>query len=202
MPSFPIRSFLAPAAILALASAAYGAAISQTGYSAAALAESWEIPEMKVHFMGANSGIGDGSWPPGTEFNSTIEFELDRYATQQSEDSAPGASVGETTCGASWVEGELPTEWIQCGDAKVEWKMVETSEMSETDFTMEVRLMMTDSETVEPLYAEAQTRVTANTRGSPSSYLTCLGSEPFDGIRCEMDGIMSTPGPIKLSPVM
>jgi hypothetical protein len=36
-----------------------------------------------------------------------------------------------------------------------------------------------------------QVAVTANEPSQPTSYLTCLLGPPFDGLRCNLDGVMS-----------
>ena len=48
--------------------------ILNAGLIMIAAAESWSLPVVNTHFMGNNSGIGSGTWPPSSAFPSSVDF--------------------------------------------------------------------------------------------------------------------------------
>jgi hypothetical protein len=87
----------------------------------------WEITSLTNHFMGANSGLPGGSWPAGTEFDTTMNFTLKH-----------GSFV--TECDASWPEKQHPTDWTQCKDETVSWRFCD-SEWQECNFSLEIAVV-------------------------------------------------------------
>ncbi|KAF2087708.1 hypothetical protein K490DRAFT_56796 [Saccharata proteae CBS 121410] len=146
----------------------------------------FEIPTMSSHFMGANSGIGNGEWPPNAAFNSTLSFVVN-YA------SLSGGAPLNVTCSGNWTESSPPTTWNLCPNSVVSWRFDNFT--SPGDFVLEV------SRQVSRLSAYAgKVNVTSDDAGDPTSYLTCLEGEPYDGIRCNLDGMLSsTKQPISIA---
>jgi hypothetical protein len=44
--------------------------------STSAATEQWSVPTMELHMMTKHSGIPGGAWPEGSQYPSTIDFEL------------------------------------------------------------------------------------------------------------------------------
>ncbi|OJD34364.1 uncharacterized protein BKCO1_2300033 [Diplodia corticola] len=142
-------------------------------------ATQYEISTLKTHFMGKNSGIADGSWPAGTEFNSTIELTVE-YPAQ----SGANASSESTTCTANWQNGTHPIDWNACENKDVGWKFTDFA--TEAKFTIEVGRI-----TGEDSAETGSVSVEANNLASDNSWLTCLAGAPTTGIHCNLDGVMS-----------
>ncbi|GME23225.1 hypothetical protein BKCO1_2300033 [Neofusicoccum parvum] len=150
----------------------------------------YEISTLKTHFMGKNSGIADGSWPPGSEFNSTIELVIN-YPSAVAESTIPETA----TCTANWVYGTHPADWVLCDDANLAWKFTEFS--TEASFTIEVGRKFSEGN----VYT-GSVRITSN-RQDNDSWFTCIGGAPTTGINCNLDGIMSqqkSPIPVGIAP--
>lgn len=94
-------------------------------------ATQYEITNLKTHFMGSNSGIANGDWPPSSVFNSTLELVVQYPSTDYS-----SALPDTTTCTGSWPYGTHPEAWIPCADGSVGWRFVEFE--SEGRFVVEV----------------------------------------------------------------
>jgi hypothetical protein len=79
--------------------------------------EQWTISTFSGHFMGDNSGIGDGSWPEASKFLTTLSFTLN----------FPDNSA--TTCTASFKEPEpgTPVDYTDCG-VGVRFKIAKAAE--------------------------------------------------------------------------
>ncbi|KAK7721746.1 hypothetical protein SLS57_005095 [Botryosphaeria dothidea] len=143
-------------------------------------AQQYEISTLKTHFMGKNSGIGDGSWSPGSIFNSTIELVIN-YPSPD-----PADTIGQwTTCTGSWVNGTHPEGWNGCdGDTTTGWRF--------TDFTTEAKFTIEVGRITGEYSAETgSVTVTANNLSDDNSWLTCLEGAPMTGIKCELNGMLS-----------
>ncbi|KAL0264438.1 hypothetical protein SLS55_000388 [Diplodia seriata] len=143
-------------------------------------ATQYEISTLKTHFMGKNSGIADGSWPAGTEFNSTIELTI-QYPGQSG---AVNASAESTTCTASWPNGTHPVDWNACENENVGWKFTDFT--TEAKFTVEVGRI-----TGETSADTGSVSIEANNFASDDSWLTCIAGAPTTGIHCDLDGMLS-----------
>lgn len=95
--------------------------------------ETWSITQLTTHFMGKNSGLGDGTWPVDSDFPSTANFIL-RQSFRK------GPAVGglfresgksehnDVHCGATWIPsrnggsvvdaGKMPNEWVMCEEER------------------------------------------------------------------------------------
>jgi hypothetical protein len=100
--------------------------------------ETWTITSLTTHFMGKNSGIANGEWPPDSGFPSTANFVL-RQSFER------GPAVGgifqesaqvvhnDVPCGATWMPdsldsrdgieagegaGVMPTDWTVCDEGR------------------------------------------------------------------------------------
>jgi hypothetical protein len=95
--------------------------------------ESWSINTLENHFMGTNSGIADGTWPPNSGFFSTSEFVLRQSFVRGPavNGTFPVSSVvlhNDTKCGTHWLPdppvkspagaGKMPTEWVMCDEGR------------------------------------------------------------------------------------
>ncbi|KAJ4330155.1 hypothetical protein N0V87_010251 [Didymella glomerata] len=75
--------------------------------STRAATEQWSIPTMQLHMMTKHSGIPGGAWPEGSQYPSTIDFELHM----------PGQIAH---CHTEFANGTLPDDLPACsteGDA-------------------------------------------------------------------------------------
>lgn len=63
-----VLAFLAPSTIALPA--------PSSSLSTRAATEQWSIPSMDLHMMTKHSGIPGGAWPEGSQYPSTIDFEL------------------------------------------------------------------------------------------------------------------------------
>lgn len=120
-------------ALISLIHLASCATLPKTASTTAA-AKSWQMSDVATHYMGDNSGIANGAWPPGSEFNSTISFTLSQDFANTANETAPTA-VG---CSAQWVPKgtgaqAYPTNWVECGNAAsgMSWKFEKTTAMDE-----------------------------------------------------------------------
>ncbi|KAF2107805.1 hypothetical protein BDV96DRAFT_471333, partial [Lophiotrema nucula] len=149
--------------------------------------ESWPIPDLKVHFMGRDTGLPGNQWPDSAKFNSTLDFTV----------SLPD---GPVTCHGDWIYTQVPTTPFTCSSANVEFQLGPTSAgtLTETAFVLSVTRTETDAG-LKTTYLASQ-EVLANSPGQPDSYLSCVGGPPLDGIRCTLGGWAGTAGPLVLSP--
>jgi hypothetical protein len=95
--------------------------------------EPWNVLAMAVEFMGENSGIGDGSWPPGTEFNSTLLFIVE-------------FPFGLVQCAANWEYTRVPTKWFDCKWPGVQFSLSppSTGRLTEAAFTLSLLYQQRD----------------------------------------------------------
>lgn len=101
--------------------------------------ETRSITQLITHFMGKNSGLGNGTWPKDSGFPSTVNFIL-RQSFRKGP--AVGGMFRETAkaeyndihCGATWMPttwmmptsggmsvvdaGVMPTEWDMCEEGR------------------------------------------------------------------------------------
>ncbi|EKG18304.1 hypothetical protein MPH_04436 [Macrophomina phaseolina MS6] len=160
---------------IGLSALASGAAIP-TLTKRSVSAQEYDISTLKTHFMGKNSGLGDGSWPPGSEFNSTIEL----VVNYPGDDDA----TASTTCTGTWVNGSHPTDWNACDDAAVAWKFAKFT--TEAKFTLEI-----GRSTGAQSSSTGSVDVTSNNLADDNSWLTCLAGPPLQGLKCNLDGALS-----------
>lgn len=97
-----------------------------------AKAETWSLSQVSSHFMGSNSGIAGGAWPPGTEFNTTVEFILQRIPGDL------GTVSTAVCCSACWQEPDYPTSWMACNDSSTRWRLPAQEGMTAANFTLEI----------------------------------------------------------------
>jgi hypothetical protein len=97
-----------------------------------AVAETWSLSVVNSHYMGANSGIANGAWPPGSEFNSTVDFVLQRIPGDD------GANYTEVSCSADWNDPDYPTTWMACNDSETRWRFATEPGFTACNFTLEI----------------------------------------------------------------
>ncbi|KAF2177213.1 hypothetical protein K469DRAFT_720907 [Zopfia rhizophila CBS 207.26] len=152
--------------------------------------ESWSINTMNVHFMGRDTGIPGNGWPDWAKFDTTLDFKVDFPFSQVS-------------CSASWPEKNLPTSEIPCESENTMFQLspVPSGDFHEAAFTLSVRRTDVDGASgVRTTYTGGQV-ITANQPTVDTSYLSCLGGRPLDGIRCSLNGPMSVRKPLVLDAV-
>ncbi|KAF2098363.1 hypothetical protein NA57DRAFT_77154 [Rhizodiscina lignyota] len=159
-----------------------------------ALADTWQIPTLTNHFMGSNSGITDGSWPPNKAFNSTMNFTI-QYLPKSFNDKA----FSQTECSGSWVGEAYPTTWLSCKDSRVKWRFQKSNKWNECNFVLEVAVTQVAQGSLTSLTL-LSANVTANAGSSaPTNYLTCIScGPPYSGVCGKTDGMLSNPAPIPL----
>jgi hypothetical protein len=158
--------------------------------------EKWRIPRLNMHMMSVHTGLPGDTWFPGTQFNSTIDFDL----TLPSHDSQ-NTSTLTTTCAASFPNGTLPLGRTYCTSPSatetIFFELYAYTNLGprrpELGFWLEVTSALNwdqENESADTLYW-GRKAITANDPGEPSSFLTCLEGRPFDGLRCSLGSYLS-----------
>ncbi|CAE7024567.1 hypothetical protein CFE70_003481 [Pyrenophora teres f. teres 0-1] len=159
--------------------------------TATATVETWSIPRLTMHMMTPTTGLPGGAWPPSLRFNSTIDFDIlvPDHSAAASETAAPL----KMNCIASWENGTLPEGRMGCTSS--------STNASEVEFGMELYTALGErrpelSFVLSVWKGETPTLtgsvpITANDPSEPSSYLTCLGGAPLDGLRCNIGSYLS-----------
>lgn len=106
--------------------------ISTAALAMAAMAENWSLSVINSHFMGNNSGIANGTWPPGTEFNSTVNFVLQRMPGDL------GTAYTAVGCATNWKEPDYPKSWMACNDTGTRWRFATEQSFTAGNFTLEI----------------------------------------------------------------
>ncbi|KAI9687677.1 MAG: hypothetical protein M1820_010396 [Bogoriella megaspora] len=160
-------------------------ALPQTGAPSAP--QQFRLQNIASHFMGDNSGIANGAWPPGTGFNTTISFTFAQDFANTTVSTAPTA-VG---CSAQWVPKgtgaqAYPTDWVECvNDGGFYWKFQKSADMDKGyagAFLMDIRFDGIVNGVNHQFLATAN--VTANDYTPGANSLQCLGGAPLTGIHC------------------
>ncbi|EDU48592.1 hypothetical protein PtrSN002B_000808 [Pyrenophora tritici-repentis] len=166
-----------------------------TASPAAATVEIWSIPRLTMHMMTPTTGLPGGAWPPSLRFNSTIDFDImvPDHSTAASETVAPL----KVNCMASWENGTLPEGRMGCTSLSTDAK----EEANEVEFGMDLYTALGErrpelSFVLSVWRGQTPTLtgsipITANDPSEPSSYLTCLGGAPLDGLRCNIGSYLS-----------
>ncbi|KAF1829463.1 hypothetical protein BDW02DRAFT_536211 [Decorospora gaudefroyi] len=138
-----------------------------------------------MHIMSASTGLpGNPPWPESRRFDSTIDFDI----------VLPGAAAQTWNCQTHFPNGTLPVGVAAC--------TAPAGAVGSVAFGMEVytglgirRPELSFVLGVERGVAEEQLSgeviITANDPSESSSYLTCLGGAPFDGLRCQIGSYLS-----------
>ncbi|KAE8872882.1 hypothetical protein PTNB73_02033 [Pyrenophora teres f. teres] len=143
--------------------------------TATATVETWSIPRLTMHMMTPTTGLPGGAWPPSLRFNSTIDFDIlvPDHSAAASETAAPL----KMNCIASWENGTLP-------EGRMGSVYGSGERRPELSFVLSVWKGETPTLT-------GSVPITANDPSEPSSYLTCLGGAPLDGLRCNIGSYLS-----------
>lgn len=99
-----------------------------TGLVAGASAETWAIQNLTSHFMGRDSGLPGGQWPPGDQFNSTVNFNLVIESN----------TTATVACAANWTPPNYPTNYIVCGQPNVKFRFEQKGDFNEGQFTLDL----------------------------------------------------------------
>lgn len=101
--------------------------------------ETWSLDGLATHFMGANSGLPGGQWPPGSQFNSSIAFAV------SSSTSPALAPTVIAECSANWAPPAVPVDWASCeGTSSLQWRFVPEQYDNEAKFGLEFLALDTD----------------------------------------------------------
>ncbi|KAF2655796.1 hypothetical protein K491DRAFT_692587 [Lophiostoma macrostomum CBS 122681] len=170
--------------------------------------EQWIIPSMTLHFMTQFTGVvGVDQWPNGTGFDSEIAFDV-------------VLPSGNVSCSTTWKPdrdhlqtGNLPPEYttFPCVFTDGEDRQNDNvtfglsrwyglgERRAELSFLVKVWCdRLVEGNIPETFQAEAP--ITANQDNSePTSYLTCMYWQPWEGMKCEMHGIMSNHEDVQLN---
>ncbi|QDS69924.1 hypothetical protein FKW77_001544 [Venturia effusa] len=193
-------------------------ALVQAGW----IQEAWSITQLTTHFMGKNSGLGDGTWPPASGFSSTASFIL-RQSFRR------GPSVGgmfresakpmhnDVHCSATWTPnrvgrsvvdaGKMPEGWIMCEEGRnaslsMRFRfrnLTEGVSANPTGFGMEVGVVGTEESWVVPFATDANIPDVNNVT-DPYGWLICAGAEPLSGVHCQLEGQVTKYGYNMLKP--
>ncbi|KAF3047970.1 hypothetical protein E8E12_002971 [Didymella heteroderae] len=144
--------------------------------------EQWSISAMELHMMTRHSGIPGGAWPEGSQYPSTIDFDI--YM--------PGQIAH---CHTEFANGTLPNNLPACsteGDI-VRFGMEDYTGLGDRrrELSFVLRVWRIHRTLVGQSELAGEVAITANEPSQPTSYLTCLLGPPFDGLRCDLMGVMS-----------
>lgn len=106
--------------------------ILNVGLTMIAASEIWSLPLVNTHFMGNNSGIANGAWPPSSVFPNSVDFIFRR---------TPGNNDTFWTnaaCSANWTASDYPKNWKACNDTTVVWRFSTQSGTFAANFTLEI----------------------------------------------------------------
>lgn len=106
--------------------------ILNAGLIMIAAAESWSLPVVNTHFMGNNSGIGNGTWPPSSAFPSSVDFIFRRTPGDN------GTLWTSAACSANWTASDYPKNWKACNDTTVVWRFANQPGTFAANFTLEI----------------------------------------------------------------
>jgi hypothetical protein len=162
--------------------------------------EQWRIPRLNMHMMSVHTGLPGDTWFPGTQFNSTIDFDLTFPSHVSQNTSGPSALI-TATCFASFPNGTLPVGRTYCTSPSLTetifFELYAYTDLGprrpELSFWLEVTSAVNwdaENETADAFYW-GRRAITANDPSEPSSYLTCLAGMPFDGLRCTLGSYLS-----------
>lgn len=94
--------------------------------------ESWSLPVVNTHFMGNNSGIASGAWPPFSSFTSSMDFIFRRTPGDN------GTFWTSASCSANWNASDYPKTWKACNDTATMWRFLAQPATSAANFTLEI----------------------------------------------------------------
>ncbi|KAF2201693.1 hypothetical protein GQ43DRAFT_370825 [Delitschia confertaspora ATCC 74209] len=165
------------------------------------VSQTWTITSMNMHFMGSNTGLPGNTWPDDKKFDTTLDFTI----------SFPDTT--STKCSTSWKYTSVPLDMAVACEAESGVAFVLTEGMggktSEANWGLGVRKVVSDrkqmltvkisSSESTSTYQSQTVFVTNNDPSNANSYLTCLGGAPYDGVRCNLGGMLSTRNPFVLS---
>jgi|SRR5579871_705469 len=95
-------------------------------------AESWSLQMVNTHFMGNNSGIANGAWPPSFIFPSSVDFTFRRTPGNN------GSLWTSAACSANWTASDYPKDWKACNDTTVMWRFSNQPGTFAANFTLEI----------------------------------------------------------------
>ena len=106
--------------------------ILNVGLMVIAAAENWSLPVVNTHFMGNNSGIANGAWPPSSLFPSSVDFIFRRTPGNN------GTFWTTAACSANWTASNYPKNWKVCNDTTVMWRFSTQPGTFAANFTLEI----------------------------------------------------------------
>jgi hypothetical protein len=162
--------------------------------------EQWRVPRLSMHMMSEHTGLPGDTWFPDKQFNSTINFDVIMPDHTLPQNTTTPKNV-TTNCQASFPNGTLPLGRTYCtpiSDAEVVFFELYNytdlgSRRPELSFWLEITSAVNwdeENATASAFYW-GRKAITANDPSEPSSFLTCLGGQPFDGLRCNIKSYLS-----------
>jgi hypothetical protein len=116
--------------------------------SASKVIEYFSISELTTHFMGPNSGLPSGTWPPGSGFPSSIDFTIYHYFNttllnegNEAVEIKTVPSPGDVHCGMNWITPNF--DWVDCphhavGHDGFRFRFKQQDELTGANFTLEI----------------------------------------------------------------
>ncbi|KAH9865203.1 hypothetical protein IAQ61_009150 [Plenodomus lingam] len=164
----------------------------------------YHIPHLTMHMISEKPGWpGNPDWNEADKFNTSIEFTVVMPTLLSG-----GHTNRTVNCAAEWKHDTLPEMAFSCaGDGAKEGEQVQFGmkpyhRPGETGATRRRRRRREElnyelvvgrivpGEEREVMFIGSQ-NITANDPSAPTSYLTCIGGRPGDGLRCTINGAMS-----------
>ncbi|KAI4680530.1 hypothetical protein J4E81_010211 [Alternaria sp. BMP 2799] len=155
--------------------------------------QTWHIPRLDMHMMSTSTGIpGNGPWPEGSKFDSTIDFDV------LVPEEAP-LPASKWNCKGTMKNGTIIEDVVSCVDGKggvgdVSFGMTEYEAVGERRAELSFWLWVYrvgEGSDGRATILNGATAITANDPQEPTSYLTCLLGRPFDGLRCQIGSYLS-----------
>ncbi|KAI0481071.1 hypothetical protein GGR56DRAFT_303715 [Xylariaceae sp. FL0804] len=107
--------------------------------------------------------------------------------------SSSDAAISTTTCSTSWASGDSPgpTDWSDCADASLSWRLPTDGWTSQTNFRVEVfQTLSSDGSGLDAThYLDFNPGDTSDT----SAYLSCIQMGEFQPLTCSLGGTPLAP---------
>ncbi|KAF1812654.1 hypothetical protein P152DRAFT_514255 [Eremomyces bilateralis CBS 781.70] len=152
----------------------------------AVAAETWKVTKFYTHYMAENSGTENGTWPAGSEFNTTVCFTLSPTS---------GSDQKNIECQGTFAPFTHDTLWRYCDGDVHAWRLEPGHFEAVSMWGLNILRSDVEDSTVRTTYA--QFHMVNNEPENPQSFLTCTEGKPLEGWSCALDGQLSVPSPVR-----
>ncbi|KAI1074811.1 hypothetical protein F5B20DRAFT_427435 [Whalleya microplaca] len=134
----------------------------------------------------------------GTYGTGAIDSSISITVNYPDASSTTGANL-TTTCSYAWPASITPgpTNWTQCTDPALQWRLPEKGWTSTTNYRVEVYQSLTDDAAGAGLDATHYLDMNPSVTSDPSAYLSCIQMGKFTPLICQLSGPLSAhPAPV------